>query len=86
MCYWIGTEQQKEFIDSIDANYDEYKYTRRVIVSFDMSREVFHEVLFPHDLFDFYGIIDGIRIERVLGCGMNPSRFYAWIIVKMLNN
>ncbi|KAB2636567.1 F-box/kelch-repeat protein [Pyrus ussuriensis x Pyrus communis] len=56
------TEQQKEFIESTDANYDEYEYIRRVIVSFDMSREIFHDVLFLHDLFDFDGIIDGVRM------------------------
>ncbi|XP_021814854.1 F-box/kelch-repeat protein At3g23880-like [Prunus avium] len=50
MCYWLGTEQQKEFLDihSEETRYDEL--IRQVMVSFDMSDEVFDEVALPDEL------------------------------------
>ncbi|XP_062021129.1 F-box/kelch-repeat protein At3g23880-like [Rosa rugosa] len=47
MCYWLGREQLKE--GSI-YDYMEEEYVRKLIISFDMSREVFHDILLPYEL------------------------------------
>ncbi|XP_028965056.2 F-box/kelch-repeat protein At3g06240-like [Malus domestica] len=65
MCYWIGSEQQKEFADSYDVTYPEQEKIRRVIVLFDMSREVFHDILLPHEMVEFNNF-EGIGIEMRL--------------------
>ncbi|XP_050108637.1 protein SUPPRESSOR OF NIM1 1-like [Malus sylvestris] len=66
MCYWIGSEQQKEFVHSYDATYQEEEKIRRVIVLFDMSCEVFHDILLPHEMLefnDFRGVGLDIRLK-----------------------
>ncbi|CAL9023473.1 unnamed protein product [Prunus brigantina] len=50
MCYWLGSEQQKEFVDEEELRYEEM--IRQVMVSFDMSDEVFDEVTLPDELLD----------------------------------
>ncbi|XP_009370685.3 F-box/kelch-repeat protein At3g17530-like [Pyrus x bretschneideri] len=65
MCYWIGSEQQKEFAHSYDATYPEEEKIRRVIVLLDMSREVFHDILLPHEMVEFNDF-EGIGIEMRL--------------------
>lgn len=42
ICYWLGHEQNKEFIDTI-----EQEVIRQVILSLDTSNEVFHSILLP---------------------------------------
>ncbi|XP_062006749.1 F-box/kelch-repeat protein At3g06240-like [Rosa rugosa] len=56
ICYWLGHEQNKEFIDTI-----EQEIIRQVIVSFDMSNERFHIILLPDR---FY--IPSVLIKRDL--------------------
>ncbi|KAL6271385.1 hypothetical protein ACE6H2_028296 [Prunus campanulata] len=58
MCYWLGNEQQKEFVDDDETQYEET--IRKVMVSFDMSDEVFDEVALPDELLGhdtYFGII-----------------------------
>ncbi|CAL8178304.1 unnamed protein product [Prunus armeniaca] len=50
MCYWLGSEQQKEFVHEEELRYEEM--IRQVVVSFDMSDEVFDEVTLPDELLD----------------------------------
>ncbi|ONH93209.1 hypothetical protein PRUPE_8G219300 [Prunus persica] len=54
MCYWLGSEQQKEFVDVEEMRYEEK--IRQVMVSFDMS----DEVALPNELLDhdttFFGL------------------------------
>lgn len=49
-CYWIGYEQQKEFMESFDR--DDEEWVRQVILSFDMSNEVFDHILLPNSLYE----------------------------------
>ncbi|XP_068323269.1 F-box/kelch-repeat protein At3g06240-like [Pyrus communis] len=65
MCYWIGSEQQKEFVHFYDAGRQEEEKIRRVIVLFDMSREVFHDILLPHEMLEFNDF-EGIGIQMCL--------------------
>ncbi|KAL6142585.1 hypothetical protein ACLB2K_060864 [Fragaria x ananassa] len=50
VCYWIGCERQKEFMDLYDRNDEEW--ARQVINTFDTSNEVFDHILFPYSLYD----------------------------------
>ncbi|XP_068323265.1 F-box/kelch-repeat protein At3g06240-like [Pyrus communis] len=65
ICYWIGSEQQKEFVHFYDAGRQEEEKIRRVIVLFDMSREVFHDILLPHEMLEFNDF-EGIGIQMCL--------------------
>ncbi|TQD95846.1 hypothetical protein C1H46_018588 [Malus baccata] len=47
MCFWLGIEQGKEI--SVYDTYDDPE-GRRVIISFDTSREVFHGIPEPSEL------------------------------------
>ncbi|XP_021814737.1 F-box/kelch-repeat protein At3g23880-like [Prunus avium] len=51
MCYWLGIEKQKEFMDDEEALHDQNEI-RQVIVSFDMSGEVFDELVLPDELLE----------------------------------
>lgn len=44
MCYWLGREQVKEvkFYSLMEE-----QYIRELIISFDMSREVFYDIMLP---------------------------------------
>lgn len=46
-CYWLGREQLKEV--NI-YSFMEEQYIRELIISFDMSGEVFHDILLPNEL------------------------------------
>ncbi|KAL6289351.1 hypothetical protein ACE6H2_006861 [Prunus campanulata] len=62
MCYWLGTEQQKEFLDiySEETRYDDI--IRKVMVSFDMSDEVALPDEVPvHDT-TFFGLFMKLRV------------------------
>ncbi|XP_050384238.1 putative F-box protein At3g23260 [Argentina anserina] len=49
LCYWIGSEKQKEFMDSYDTDGEE-EWPRQVIQTFDMSTEIFDHILLPNSL------------------------------------
>lgn len=56
ICYWLGHEQQKDFMSYFDRPDED---NRQVVILFDTVDEVFHNVLFPHTLYEPYaGLFD----------------------------
>ncbi|PRQ42414.1 putative F-box domain-containing protein [Rosa chinensis] len=55
VCYWLGYEQQKEFLCLFQTHQEEEERIARAIISFDTSDEVFHDIMLPHGLLEFYG-------------------------------